>query len=140
MWMVHEKPRFQTKNKYFQHCYVVFFLHTSYGVSWFFCTKREKDFMQHANGISVGSVISETPEPTFLFIFFENVKYGIPYDKFWTYFWATATFIIFWDFLMFWQIFLPPQVKRRAIITYKHGIYKLPHKLSNELRLRTLAN
>ena len=98
--MVHEKPRFQTKNKYFGHSYVVFFIHTSYGVSWFFCKKRKKNFIQHANGIFVVYVISETPEPTFLFIFFENVTYGISYDKFWTYFWATATFI-FWDFLIF---------------------------------------
>ena len=36
--------------------------------------------------------------------------------------------------------FLSPQVKRWAIITYKHGIYELPHKLSNDLRLRILGN
>ena len=35
---------------------------------------------------------------------------------------------------MFYQIFLSPQVKRWAIITYKHGIYQLPHKLPNDLR------
>ena len=35
----------------------------------------------------------------------------------------TIIFIIFWDFLMFYQIFLPPQAKRGAIITYKYGIY-----------------
>ena len=28
---------------------------------------------------------------------------------------------------MFYQIFLSPQVKRYAIITYKHGIYELSH-------------
>ena len=33
---------------------------------------------------------------------------------------------------MFYQIFLSPQVKRWAIITYKHDIYELP----NDLRLR----
>ena len=44
-------------------------------------------------------------------------------------------FVIFWDFLMFCQIFLSPQVKRNAIISKKHGIYKLPQKLSNDLRL-----
>ena len=37
---------------------------------------------------------------------------------------------------MFYQIFLSPQVKQCAIITYKHGIYKLP----NDLRLRILEN
>ena len=36
---------------------------------------------------------------------------------------------------MFYQIFLSPQVKRCAIITYKHGIYELPHELPNDLRL-----
>ena len=32
---------------------------------------------------------------------------------------------------MFYQIFLSPQVKRWVIITYKHGIYELPHELPN---------
>ena len=36
---------------------------------------------------------------------------------------------------MFYQIFLSPQVKRCAIITYKNCIYELPHELPNELRL-----
>ena len=35
---------------------------------------------------------------------------------------------------MFYQIFLSPQVKRWAIITYKHCIYELSHKLPNEIR------
>ena len=35
---------------------------------------------------------------------------------------------------MFYQILLSPQAKRWAIITYKHGIYKLPHELPNDLR------
>ena len=37
---------------------------------------------------------------------------------------------------MFYQIFFSPQVKRRAIISNKHGIYELPHELPNDLRLR----
>ena len=41
---------------------------------------------------------------------------------------------------MLYQIFLSPQVKRWAIVTYKHGIYELPHKLPNDLRLRKLGN
>ena len=41
---------------------------------------------------------------------------------------------------MFSQILLSPQVKRWAIITYKHRIYELPHELSNDLRLRILGN
>ena len=46
---------------------------------------------------------------------------------------AKIIFIIFWDFLMFYQIFLSPQVKRRAIITFKHGIHELLHELPNDL-------
>ena len=37
---------------------------------------------------------------------------------------------------MFYQIFHPPQVKRWAIITYKHGIYELP----NDLRFKIVGN
>ena len=37
---------------------------------------------------------------------------------------------------MFYQIFLSPQVKRCAIITYKHGINQWP----SDLRLRILGN
>ena len=44
------------------------------------------------------------------------------------------------DVLKFYQIFLSPQVKRCAIITYKHGIYELPHELPYELRLSILGN
>ena len=33
-----------------------------------------------------------------------------------------------------------PQVKRIVIISNKHGIYELPHKLLKELRLRTWGN
>ena len=35
---------------------------------------------------------------------------------------ATISFIIFWHFSMIYQIFLSSQVKRCAIITYKHGL------------------
>ena len=41
--------------------------------------------------------------------------------------------------LMFYQVLLSPQVKRWAIITYKHGIYELPHKLPNDFRLRKVG-
>ena len=37
---------------------------------------------------------------------------------------------------MFYKIFLSPQVKRCAIITYKNGMYEL----QNDLRLRKLEN
>ena len=41
---------------------------------------------------------------------------------------------------MFYQILLSPQMKRWAIITYKHGIYELPHDLLGALRRRMLEN
>ena len=41
---------------------------------------------------------------------------------------------------MGYQIFLLPQVKQWEIITCKYGIYKFPHELLNNLRLRNLGN
>ena len=41
---------------------------------------------------------------------------------------------------MFLQMFLSPQVKQCLIITYKHGIYELPHELPNDLGLTLLGN
>ena len=38
------------------------------------------------------------------------------------------------------QIFLSLQLKRWSIITYKHGIYELPHECRIDLRLRILGN
>ena len=45
---------------------------------------------------------------------------------------SRISFTIFWDFFMFLEIFLSPQVKRCSIITYKHGMYELPHELLND--------
>ena len=50
-----------------------------------------------------------------------------------TIFEPTIMFIIFLDFSMFYQIFLSPQVKRGVIITFKHGLYELPHELLSDL-------
>ena len=47
---------------------------------------------------------------------------------------------MFLDSLMFYQIFLSPQMRRSAIITYKHGICELPRELPNGLLLRILGN
>ena len=41
---------------------------------------------------------------------------------------------------MFYQIILSQQVKRWAIITYKHGMHELSHELPNDLRLKILGN
>ena len=46
--------------------------------------------------------------------------------------------IILWDFLMLYQIFLLPQVKRSAIISNKQGVYEVTQELPNDLRLRIL--
>ena len=51
----------------------------------------------------------------------------------------TTLVIIFGNFLIFYQIFLSPQVKRIVIISNKHGIYELPQELPNDLRLRIFA-
>ena len=41
---------------------------------------------------------------------------------------------------MFYHIFLSPQAKRYAIITYKQDTYEFPHELPNNLRLKILRN
>ena len=46
---------------------------------------------------------------------------------------TTVMVIIFWDFLMFDQIFLSLQVKRSVIISNKHDTYELPNELPNNL-------
>ena len=53
---------------------------------------------------------------------------------------TTILVIIFWDFLMFYQMFLSPQMKRIVIISNKHGINELSHELANDLRLMILGN
>ena len=65
------------------------------------------------------------------------------YDKLFTltfYITPTISFIIFSDFLMFYQIFPSSKLKRWPIITYKHGIYELPQELPNDVRLKILGN
>ena len=53
---------------------------------------------------------------------------------------STTSFIMFWNFSMFYQTFLSPQLKRCVIITYKHGMYELPHQLLTDVKLRILGN
>ena len=48
--------------------------------------------------------------------------------------------IIFWEFLLLYQIFFSPQMQRSVIISNKHGIYDLPDELPKDLRLRILGN
>ena len=52
----------------------------------------------------------------------------------------TMIFLIFWDSLIFYEIFLSLQMKECAIITYKHGIYEIPHELWIDLRLSIFGN
>ena len=51
----------------------------------------------------------------------------------------TISFKIFWDLLLFYQIFLSPKVKQCPIIFYKHGTCELPNELLNDLRFRILG-
>ena len=41
--------------------------------------------------------------------------------------------IIFWEFLLLYQLFFSPQVKRSVIISNKQGIYDLPDELPKDL-------
>ena len=52
----------------------------------------------------------------------------------------TTMDIIFWEFLLLYQIFFSPQVQESMIISNKHGIYQLPDELPKELSLRILEN
>ena len=44
------------------------------------------------------------------------------------------------SFLIYYQVYPSPHVKRSGITGNKDGIYKLPHELSNNLRLRILGD
>ena len=46
--------------------------------------------------------------------------------------------IIFWDFFIFCQIFLLPQVRRSVIIINKNGVYELPREFPKDLALLSL--
>ena len=46
--------------------------------------------------------------------------------------------IIFWDFLILYQIYFLAQVKWNVIISNKHGKYELPKELPNDLGLMIL--
>ena len=52
---------------------------------------------------------------------------------------ATIMDIIFWEFLILYQIFFSPQVKQSVIVSNKHGTYELSHELPNNLGLRILV-
>ena len=75
---------------------------------------------------------------TVKFKFIVNIYWQYVYTYF-LYKQPAIGFIIFLNFPMFYQIFISPLVKRWVIITYKHGLYKLPHKLTNDLRPRILG-
>ena len=53
---------------------------------------------------------------------------------------AKAMGIIFWEFLILYQIFCSPQVKRSMNISNKYGIDDLPHDLPNDFRPTILVN
>ena len=47
----------------------------------------------------------------------------------------TIMAIMFWDFLVFDEIFFSPAVKQSVIISNKHGIHELSHELPKNLRI-----
>ena len=47
---------------------------------------------------------------------------------------TTGVVILFWDFLIFYQIFLSPEVKQSLIISKKKDIYKSPLVLPSNLK------
>ena len=71
---------------------------------------------------------SKSKSATFILLLFSNIYVFAFFDV------STMLVIIFWDFLMFYEMLMSPQVKRIMIIRYK-----LPHELSNDLRLRILG-
>ena len=42
--------------------------------------------------------------------------------------------IVFWDFLMFEQIFFSPQSEMKQKLLIINMVYKLPHEFPNDLR------
>ena len=48
--------------------------------------------------------------------------------------------IIFWDFLVFQENIVLPQANQSVIISNKNGVYQLPRKLPDKLRLATFKN
>ena len=44
-------------------------------------------------------------------------------------------FIIFSEFMLFYQISLSQKVKQSAVVSNKHGLLELPHNLPKDLRL-----
>ena len=53
---------------------------------------------------------------------------------------STTMDILFGEFLLLYQFFFQPQVKRGVIFSNKHGIRELPHELPNYFRLKILGN
>ena len=47
--------------------------------------------------------------------------------------------IVFWDFLILYQIFFLPQVKKSVIISNNHGIYDLSRELPNDFTLSSVV-
>ena len=52
----------------------------------------------------------------------------------------TIMVLTFWDFLIFHQFFILPQVKWSVFIGNKNDIYKMSYKLQSNLRFRILGN
>ena len=47
--------------------------------------------------------------------------------------WSTMD-VIFWEFLVLYKFFFPPQVKRSVIISNSHGIYEFPWRVAEQIK------
>ena len=123
-----QKAYFQSKKKIIKHRHWILHIRISLGVKFHF--KKAISFFldqicpqEHISGLKVEN-----------WKYLYKVSHKLPNDL-----GLTIIIIILWDFWMFYQIFLPSQVKRYTIITYEHSIYELSHKLPKDLRLRILG-
>ena len=99
------------------------------------CRCKCKNLIKH--GLRKKKQIWNPSISTWEWWIFRKYYFGLEYfrkcDK------TTTMTLIFWDFFIFYQIFLSPQVKRIVIICNKDFIYDLPHELPNNLRLTILG-
>ena len=70
-----------------------------------------------------------------VFVFIRKTIY-LPYTKLFLIHMDITMDIMFWEFLLLYQITFSPQLKQSVITSNEHRTNKLPHELPNNLRLR----
>ena len=71
-----------------------------------------------------------------MFLYSLGRLYIYPYTKLFLIHMDITMDIMFWEFLLLYQITFSPQLKQNVIASNEHGTNKLPHELPNNLRLR----